>query len=86
MISYWPPSSSQPWDSLYGSPLQAATMSDSTSHMLPALMDALKKPLRIPPDFSTYAEEKELFPLLERLLHEVLVSRPADPCRSWPAT
>ena len=54
-------------------------MSDSTSHMLPALMDALKKPLRIPPDFSTYAEEKELFPLLERLLHEVLVSRPADP-------
>ena len=42
-------------------------------------MDALKKPLRIPPEFSSYAEEKEVFPLLERLLQELLLCRPTEP-------
>ena len=28
-------------------------------------MDATKKPLRIPPEFARYAEEKEIFQLLE---------------------
>ena len=55
-----------------------------TSHPQPSYqtscpMDALKKPLRIPPEFSSYAEEREIFPLLERLLQEVLVTQPEDP-------
>ena len=28
-------------------------------------MDATKKPLKIPPEFARYAEEKEIFQLLE---------------------
>ena len=28
-------------------------------------MDATKKPLRIPPEFARYAEEKQIFQLLE---------------------
>ena len=42
-------------------------------------MDALKRPLTIPPEFSRYAEEKGLFELYERMLAEVLVARPEDP-------
>ena len=43
------------------------------------MMDALKRPLRIPPGFSRYAEEKQLFELYERMLSELLVARPEDP-------
>ncbi len=42
-------------------------------------MDALKRPLRIPPDFSNYAEEKGIFQLYERMLQELIVARPEDP-------
>ena len=42
-------------------------------------MDALKRPLRIPPEFSRYAEDKKLFELYERMLSELLVARPEDP-------
>ena len=42
-------------------------------------MDALKRPLNIPPEFSRYAEEKGLFVLYERMLAELLVARPDDP-------
>lgn len=42
-------------------------------------MDALKRPLRIPPEFSRYAEEKKLFELYERMVSELLVARPEDP-------
>lgn len=42
-------------------------------------MDALKRPLVIPPEFSRYAEEKGLFELYERMLAELLVARPDDP-------
>lgn len=42
-------------------------------------MDALKRPLHIPPDFSKYAEEKHLFELYERMVAELLVARPEDP-------
>ena len=43
------------------------------------VMDALKKPLRIPPDFGNYAEEKGIYQLYERMLQEVIVARPEDP-------
>ena len=43
------------------------------------IMDALKRPLRIPVEFSRYAEEKEIFELYERMLKELLIHRPADP-------
>jgi len=34
--------------------------------MVPLInMDATKKPLRIPPEFARYAEEKQIFQLLE---------------------
>ncbi|XP_065916646.1 adenylate kinase 8-like [Dysidea avara] len=42
-------------------------------------MDATKKPLRIPPEFARYAEEKQIFQLLEQMLQELLVARPSDP-------
>lgn len=42
-------------------------------------MDALKRPLRVPPEFSRYAEEKGLFELYERMLAELLVEKPDDP-------
>lgn len=42
-------------------------------------MDATKKPLRVPPEFARYAEEKEIFQLLEQMLQELLVARPDDP-------
>lgn len=42
-------------------------------------MDALKRPLTIPPEFSRYAEEKGLFELYERMLSELLVAKPEDP-------
>lgn len=42
-------------------------------------MDALKRPLRIPAEFSMYAEEKGIFELYERMLRELLVEKPVDP-------
>ena len=62
----------------------------ATTHLSPQLrnrkpcvpagnMDALKRPLRIPPEFSRYAEDKKLFELYERMLSELLVARPEDP-------
>lgn len=42
-------------------------------------MDALKRPLRIPVEFSRYAEEKGIFELYERMLKEILIHKPADP-------
>lgn len=42
-------------------------------------MDALKRPLRVPPSFNRYAEEKGLFQLYARMLEELLVARPDDP-------
>lgn len=45
----------------------------------PTKMDAIKRPLRIPPDFSKYAEDKGLFELYERMLAELLVEKPQDP-------
>ena len=43
------------------------------------VMDALKRPLRIPPEFSRYAEDKGLFLLYEKMMEELLVNRPDDP-------
>ena len=42
-------------------------------------MDALKRPLRIPPDFGNYAEERGIFQLYERMLQELIVAKPEDP-------
>lgn len=42
-------------------------------------MDALKRPLRIPPEFGIYAEEKGVFQLYQRMLQELIVARPEDP-------
>lgn len=35
--------------------------------------------LTIPPEFSTYAEEKGIFTLLESMLQELIVARPDEP-------
>ena len=42
-------------------------------------MDSLKRPLRVPPDFSLYAEHKGIFQLYERMLQELIVAKPVDP-------
>lgn len=42
-------------------------------------MDALKRPLRIPPDFARYAEAKGIFELYERMLQELITAKPEDP-------
>ncbi|KAL5484698.1 hypothetical protein EMCRGX_G021238 [Ephydatia muelleri] len=42
-------------------------------------MDKLKTPLRIPPEFSNYAEEKQIFEHYERMLEALLIERPSDP-------
>ena len=44
-------------------------------------MDALKRPLRIPMEFSRYAEEKGIFELYELMLKEILVHKPEDPLK-----
>ncbi len=36
-------------------------------------------PLRIPVEFSRYAEEKGIFELYEIMLKEILIHRPEDP-------
>lgn len=42
-------------------------------------MDASKRPLRIPSEFSRYAEEKGIFELYERMAGELLIEKPVDP-------
>ncbi|XP_038046287.1 adenylate kinase 8-like [Patiria miniata] len=42
-------------------------------------MDQTKKPLRIPPQFGTYAEKHGLFELYKRLLEGVIIAKPQDP-------
>ena len=42
-------------------------------------MDALQRPLRIPPGFSNYAEDKGVFELYSRMLGELIVNKPSDP-------
>lgn len=42
-------------------------------------MDATKKPLLIPPKFSTYAEKHGVFQTYEKLLKKLLIHQPDDP-------
>ncbi|XP_033099160.1 adenylate kinase 8-like [Anneissia japonica] len=42
-------------------------------------MDATKRPLRIPPQFATYAQKHELFELYRRLISRLLIDKPDDP-------
>ncbi|XP_074646673.1 adenylate kinase 8-like isoform X2 [Tubulanus polymorphus] len=42
-------------------------------------MDQTKRPLRIPPQFATYAESHEIFDMCKRLLEQVTVNKPEDP-------
>jgi len=42
-------------------------------------MDETKKPLRIPPSYSIYAEENGIFDLFKNLLSDVIVNKPDDP-------
>ncbi len=43
------------------------------------VMDALKRPLSVPPEFSVYAEEKGVFQLYEGMLSELVLHKPSDP-------
>ncbi|PFX30351.1 adenylate kinase 8-like [Stylophora pistillata] len=42
-------------------------------------MDATKKPLLIPPEFSNYAEKHNIFQIYESLLTKLIIEQPADP-------
>lgn len=42
-------------------------------------MDATKKPLLIPPEFSNYAEKHGIFQIYESLLTKLIIEQPADP-------
>jgi len=42
-------------------------------------MDQTKRPLKIPPEFATYAEQHGIFDLYKRLLEQVIVTKPANP-------
>jgi len=42
-------------------------------------MDQTKRPLRIPPGFTIYAEDHGLFDMFKRLLSEIIVVKPEDP-------
>lgn len=42
-------------------------------------MDATKKPLLIPPEFSTYAEKHGIFQIYEGILKKLLIHQPDDP-------
>ncbi|XP_070532328.1 adenylate kinase 8-like [Ptychodera flava] len=42
-------------------------------------MDATKKPLRIPPEFTTYAERHDIFNLYKRLIERLVINKPDDP-------
>ncbi|XP_065830261.1 adenylate kinase 8-like [Oscarella lobularis] len=45
-------------------------------------MDATKRPLRIPPDFTLYAEKHKIFQLYERIIQELIVTQPDDPLQA----
>ncbi|XP_075690822.1 adenylate kinase 8 isoform X2 [Rhinoderma darwinii] len=42
-------------------------------------MDATSKPLRIPPQMSVYAEEHDIFNIIQKMVHNLLMDRPEDP-------
>ncbi len=42
-------------------------------------MDALKRPLFVPPEFSVYAEEKGVFHLYQSILSQLVIHKPKDP-------
>ncbi|CAB4021233.1 adenylate kinase 8-like, partial [Paramuricea clavata] len=42
-------------------------------------MDATKKPLLIPPEFSNYAEKYEIFETVEHLIKQLVIHQPDDP-------
>eukprot|EP00794_Sanderia_malayensis_P016022 gene16022-17641_t len=42
-------------------------------------MDATKRPLLIPPEFSVYAEKKGIFQLYEKILQNLVINQPEDP-------
>nr|XP_054770114.1 adenylate kinase 8-like [Lytechinus pictus] len=42
-------------------------------------MDQTKKPLRIPPQFGTYAERHGIFEMYKRLIEGLIISKPQDP-------
>eukprot|EP00116_Pleurobrachia_bachei_P001279 sb/3461541/ len=51
----------------------------SNHKMRPTIMDQTKRPLKVPPEFTMYAEKNDLFALYERLIQDVIVSQPLDP-------
>ncbi|XP_065068718.1 adenylate kinase 8-like [Rhopilema esculentum] len=42
-------------------------------------MDATKRPLLIPPEFSVYAEKHGIFQIYEKLIQKLVIHQPADP-------
>ncbi|CAD5123889.1 DgyrCDS12196 [Dimorphilus gyrociliatus] len=42
-------------------------------------MDQTKRPLRIPPEFSSYAEQHGIFDIYKRLLEQLVIQKPNDP-------
>ncbi|KAM5145906.1 adenylate kinase 8 [Mantella aurantiaca] len=42
-------------------------------------MDETTKPLRIPPQMAVYAEEHELFTMIQNMVQQLLIDRPEDP-------
>ncbi|XP_060762711.1 adenylate kinase 8 isoform X1 [Neoarius graeffei] len=42
-------------------------------------MDATVKPLRIPPEMSTYAQKHEIFDLIQILMRNLVIDKPEDP-------
>jgi len=42
-------------------------------------MDQTKRPLRIPPEFATYAEKHGIFDMYKRLIEQLVISKPDDP-------
>ncbi|KAK2170983.1 hypothetical protein NP493_1119g00051 [Ridgeia piscesae] len=44
-------------------------------------MDSTKRPLRIPPEFATYAEKHGIFDMHKRLLEQLIIHRPDNPIR-----
>ena len=50
----------------------------SLSFSLSPTVDQTKRPLRVPPDFATYAEEHDIFPLFEEMVKSLVIHRPSD--------
>jgi len=45
-------------------------------------MDATKKPILIPPEFSTYAEKHGIFQIYENILKKLIINQPEDPLQA----